>query len=236
MKKIIATAFAGMFALTAAVGLNVPTTAEAAESYDVTIGFGGDKEEGDWKYAWNGDSGEEGVTFTGAKIAAGETVKVSLEFATPCINTWYVAPAITGIENLDPATTEFVVKCYVDGKEVAINKDADADEDERFFWHENVGDNYKKENTYRLYGGMNEWAASRSYIERPVNFSKIEYEITAVKINGDEGTPAAKDDASTEAPKTDEAPSTGDAAPVAMVAAVMVAAAAGVVVMKKREN
>lgn len=160
----------------------------SASAYEGTstiyLGFGGDVEaENDWGFQYNdpanaGNAGD--IKATNAEgVKVGDTVTVSLEFPTPVVNTWWMAPVLV----LDDAEATVVnvdaaVSVKIDDADVAVDAAAgDA------WWAEGTGD---FANAIRLAGGFNEWGAQ--YIAEPSGFSKIEYTITINDIQV--GTPA----------------------------------------------
>ena len=154
--------------------------ASVPEQFDVLIAYGGDKEtEGDWGWGYTG--GEvEGITAVNATIKAGETVTVSLTFATPTVNTWYMAPCFIAEGASAVTGLDFTVTCKIDGEEVAI--DLAADSEGKVWWTEGTGD-YSADTCIRLAGGYNEWAAK--YIAEPASFTTVEYTITLNSISGE---------------------------------------------------
>ncbi|MBR1861433.1 MAG: hypothetical protein IJ796_06200 [Lachnospiraceae bacterium] len=152
------------------------------------IGFGGDAaEENDWGLQYNdpanaGNAGDiTAVNAEGLKV--GDTVSVSLEFAAPVVNVWWMAPVLV----LDDAeatavSVDATVALKIDDADVAIDAAAgDA------WWAEGTGD---YANALRLAGGFNEWGAQ--YIAEPSGFSKVEYTVTINSIQV--GTPAAAEE------------------------------------------
>ncbi|MCR5477095.1 MAG: hypothetical protein K6E92_05690 [Lachnospiraceae bacterium] len=175
------------------ITLNAASTAEAAAKdfieYDgeatLYVGFGGDKDaEGDWAYQYNSPENEgntEGITAVVETIKSGETKTVSLEFDSPVVNTWWMAPVLVaeGIGEMDATVT-----CKIDGNEVEINS-----EDVDLWWYEGTGD-YSETQSIRLYGGFNEWGTQ--YIAEPSGFTKVEYTVT---LNGAKVGVAAEEEA-----------------------------------------
>jgi hypothetical protein len=178
MKRILATAFAGILALTGTTALKAPVSVSAEEStdsYEVFVAIGADKtDDGDWGYQYygtDGIEGSDGITATTAEISVGETVTVGLEFDTPVKYTWFVAPTMVA-ENVTSA--DFDVQVLVDGEEVDTDLSAGDN-----WWYEGTGD-YDDSQAVRIAGGYNEWGDQ--YIECPTEFSKIEFVITANSI------------------------------------------------------
>lgn len=174
MKKLLATAFAGVLALTGTVSMNLPTKAaeESTESYKLFLAFGGDAaEENDWALGYAGGDASEGMTVTDAEIAVGETATISIEFAEPVVNAWYFAPTMIA-ENVQEA--DFTVEAYVDGEQVDLDMAAGDN-----WWYEATGD-YADTEAVRIAGGFNEWGAQ--YMAEPAGFTKLEYKITANSI------------------------------------------------------
>ena len=144
---------------------------ESTEEYDVFVAIGADKDaSNDWGYQYYG-ADAEGVTAVNGKITSGGTTTVSVEFATPALYTWFVAPVVVA-EGV--AEADFTVETYVDG--VLVESDPTAGDN---WWYEGTGD-YTSEQAVRLNGGYNEWGTQ--YIASPENFSKIEFVITANSI------------------------------------------------------
>ncbi len=175
MKKTMKRIFASMLAF-AMMLCAVPTMSVAAEekAYDVFIAFGGDAAaDNDWGYQYYGEGSDVtgDVTATNATIKAGETATVSLEFASPVVHTWFVAPVVVG--NFSEA--DFDVKVLIDGKDITDTVNFAADDKE--FWAEGTGA-YAEDQCIRLAGGYNEWA-TKYIAESPAGFTKIEYQITA---------------------------------------------------------
>ena len=143
------------------------------DEYELFIGYGGDKAaENDWGWIYEG-ADVEGVTAVKTTIKAGETATVSLTFATPTVNSWWFAPCLVGEDVSLVSTVDFAVVCKIDGVEVPINLDADAEG--KTWWTEGTG-SYTGEQCIRLAGGYNEWATQ--YIAEPGSFTTIEYTIT----------------------------------------------------------
>lgn len=154
---------------------------ESTEEYDLFVAYGGDKAaENDWGWSYDGTAEVEGVTAVSAKAKAGDTVTISLTFDTPVVNTWWIAPVLAGTGiGTEASTVDFDITCKIDGVEVPINMEADAEG--KTWWSEGTGA-YTGEDCLRLAGAYNEWGAQ--YIAKPTNFSTIEYTITlnAVKL------------------------------------------------------
>ncbi len=151
---------------------------ESEEVYNLFVAYGGDKEaEGDWGWGFTGDW-VDGITPETASVKVGDTATVSLTFATPTVNSWYFAPCLVGtgagtsIQDID-----FTVTCKIDGVEVPVNMEADAEG--KTWWAEGTGD-YTADDCVRLAGGYNEWATK--YIDEPASFTTIEYTITLNSI------------------------------------------------------
>jgi hypothetical protein len=188
LKKFFATAFAGVLAATT-IFQSVPSVVSAAtestESYKLFVAFGGDAaDSGDWGYQYYGGDVTGDITVTDGEIAVGQTVTVGLEFASPVVYTWFVAPTLVA-ENVVDA--DFSVKVLLDGQEVT--SDASAGDN---WWYEATGD-YTDTQAVRINGGYNEWGTQ--YISEPNGFSKIEFEITANSIQVDDGAEAASGEA-----------------------------------------
>ncbi|MBR3306749.1 MAG: hypothetical protein IKI75_05790 [Lachnospiraceae bacterium] len=136
------------------------------------IGFGGDKaEENDWGYQFNSPDNEgntEGITAVTETIKPGETKTVSLEFESPVVNTWWMAPVLVAGDGI--GEMDCTVSLKIDGADVEIDNEAGD-----LWWYEGTGDFSDKE-AIRLYGGFNEWAAQ--YIAEPAGFTKVEYTVT----------------------------------------------------------
>lgn len=152
------------------------------EEFDVFVAFGGDKAaENDWGLNYAG-ADAEGITAVGGKLKVGETITVSLSFETPAVNAWYFAPCLIADGVSAIKTLDFTITCKINGEEVTINMDADAEG--KTWWTEDTGD--FKGNCIRLAGGFNEWGTK--YIEEPTNISSIEYTITLNAISGEGGS------------------------------------------------
>lgn len=152
---------------------------ESEEVYTLFVAYGGDKEaENDWGWGFTGDW-VDGIVPVTAAAKVGDTVTISLTFDTPTFNSWYFAPCLTGkgagnsIQDID-----FDITCKIDGVEVPINMEADAEG--KTWWPEGTGDNNPAEDCIRLAGGYNEWGTK--YIEEPGAFTTIEYTITLNSI------------------------------------------------------
>jgi hypothetical protein len=154
----------------------------------VYIGFGGDlSESGDWGMQYNSpdDGGNNtDIVASNATAKVGDTVTVSLEFPVAVSHAYWVAPVIVSSDD----ATEFgavdaTVTLFIDGKEVDIDASAgDA------AWAEGTG---QYVNSWRLYGGTNEWAAQYVPQEAFEGASKIEYTITINAIHETEGAPVS---------------------------------------------
>ena len=153
-------------------------TVESTEEYGLFIAYGGDKAaENDWGWQYYG-SDAEGVTAVTATAKSGDTVTISLTFDTPTVNSWFFAPCLTGTGAGDQiAAIDFTIVCKIDGVEVPVNMEADAEG--KTWWAEGTGD-YTGADCIRLAGGYNEWATQ--YIEEPAGFTTIEYTITLNSI------------------------------------------------------
>ncbi len=189
------------------VTLNSITTGEAApagdltestEEYDVFLAFGGDaSDSGDWGYGYYGPGADNAgdIVATDAKITSGGTATVSLEFPSPVIYTWFVAPVICAS---DIAEADFSVQVLVDGEDITDTIDMTAGDN---WWTEDTGA-YTAENgnqPIRVAGGYNEWG-TRYIAESPAGFSKIEFVITANSIMlGDAGEAPAEEEVGTAA-------------------------------------
>ena len=146
---------------------------ETGDTYELFVGYGGDKAaENDWGWVYEG-ADVEGVTAVKTTIKAGETATVSLTFAEPVFNSWWFAPCLVGEDVSLVSTVDFTVVCKIDGVEVPINMGADADG--KTWWTEGTG-SYTGTQCIRLAGGYNEWATK--YVEKPGPFTTIEYTIT----------------------------------------------------------
>ncbi len=143
---------------------------ESNEVFELGIAYGGDKDaENDWGLSYV--SGFNELIEGGSEfIKVGETKTVSLKFASKPVNTWYLAPYIICQDTSNVLDVDFDITCKIDGKEVAVNRSAGKD-----FWTEGTGD-YSDKVCIRLAGGYNEW--TDKYIDKPVNFTTIEYTIT----------------------------------------------------------
>ncbi len=154
---------------------------ESTEEYDVFLAIGADAaESGDWGYGYYGpdcanNAGD--VVATNATITSGGTATVALEFPSPVVYTWFVAPVICAS---DVAEADFSVQVLIDGNDVTDTIDMTAGDN---WWVEDTGD-YSGANgnaPIRVAGGFNEWG-TRYMAESPAGFSKIEFVITANSI------------------------------------------------------
>ena len=167
MKKTFARFLSIMLvlALLAAGAAVAPASAEAAaipEEFDLFIAYGGDKEaENDWGWGYTGTD-VDGITAVKEKIKGGETKTVSLTFDTPTVNSWYFAPCLVAEDVTGIGALDFTVTCKIDGKDVPVDMNADADG--KTWWTEDTGD-FKASSCIRLAGGFNEWATK--YIAQP---------------------------------------------------------------------
>ncbi len=152
-------------------GSAVPLT-PSTESYDAFIAIGADLEaENDWLLSYTGEETPmDGVTVTNGQLKNGETTTLSLEFANPVVNVWYVSPCMV-VENPETVSnaSTFDVKVYLDGEEVDVDMSAGDS-----CWAEGTGD--YQTNCVRIAGGYNEWGAQ--YIAEPAGFTNITFEIT----------------------------------------------------------
>lgn len=145
------------------------------ESYPAFIAIGADAEaENDWGFQYYGEGASSNagdVVATNGELKSGETTTLTLEFPSPVVYTWFVAPCmIVDDSSTISSQSTFDVKVYLDGEEVAVDFAAGD-----LFWAEGTGD-YSGEQCVRIAGGYNEWGAQ--YIEAPAGFSSIAFEIT----------------------------------------------------------
>lgn len=144
------------------------------ESYPAFIAIGADITDGDWGFQYYGDGAADNagdVVATNGELKTGETTTLTLEFPSPVVNTWFVAPCmIVDDSSAISAQSTFDVKVYLDDVEVAVDLAAGD-----LFWAEGTGP-YPVEQCVRIAGGFNEWGTH--YIEEPIGFSKITFEIT----------------------------------------------------------
>ena len=186
MKKTLARFLSIMLvlALLAAGAAVAPASAEAAaipEEFDLFIAYGGDKEaENDWGWGYTGTD-VDGITAVKEKIKVGETKTVSLTFDTPTVNSWYFAPCLVAEDVTGIGALDFTVTCKIDGKDVPVDMNADADG--KTWWTEDTGD-FKASSCIRLAGGFNEWATK--YIAEPEAFTTIEYTVTLNAVSAPE--------------------------------------------------
>ncbi len=157
------------------------TEMESTDTYDVFVAFGGDKAaENDWGWAYDNSAAVEGITAVTAQAKVGDTVTVSLTFASPVVNAWYFAPVLAGTGTAvgeKASVIDFDIVCKIDGVEVPIDFAADADG--KTWWAEGTG-TYTAADCIRLAGGYNEWATK--YIAEPTGFTTIEYTITLKSV------------------------------------------------------
>ena len=187
--------FEGATSIEYTITINSITEGEAVKlgpAYEgdttVYIGFGGDlSESGDWGMQYNSpdDGGNNtDIVASNATAKVGDTVTVSLEFPVAVSHAYWVAPVIVSSDD----ATEFgavdaTVTLSIDGKEVDIDASAgDA------AWAEGTG---QYVNSWRLYGGTNEWAAQYVPQEAFEGASKIEYTITINAIHETAGAPVS---------------------------------------------
>ena len=149
------------------------TPYESDEEYRLLLGFqGGTTAEG-WDLAYFGNA-VEGITAVEATVKSGDTATISLTFAEPVGTSWYFMPLLVGPgagEKMYAIDFDMVLK--VDGQEVAINWDADAEG--KTWWQEGT-DSFIAEDCIRMGGGYNEWATQ--YVGKLSGFTTIEYTIT----------------------------------------------------------
>ena len=149
------------------------TPYESNEEYRLLLGFqGGTTAEG-WDLAYFGNA-VEGITAVEATVKSGDTATISLTFAEPVGTSWYFMPLLVGPgagEKMYAIDFDMVLK--VDGQEVAINWDADAEG--KTWWQEGT-DSFIAEDCIRMGGGYNEWATQ--YVGKLSGFTTIEYTIT----------------------------------------------------------
>lgn len=196
MKKRMKKFFACMLAFALTLGVAMPMQVEAAEesteTYDVFLAIGADvAASNDWGYGYAGPGSDVtgDITATDAKIAVGETATVSLEFASPVLYTWYLAPVITAT---DVVSADFDVQVLIDGKDVTDTIDFAAGD---AWWSEDTGafTTANENQPIRIAGGYNEWG-TKYMAEAPSGFTKIEYVITANSIMvGEPDAPEATD-------------------------------------------
>ena len=195
MKKTLARFLSIMLvlALLAAGAAVAPASAEAAaipEEFDLFIAYGGDKEaENDWGWGYTGTD-VDGITAVKEKIKVGETKTVSLTFDTPTVNSWYFAPCLVAEDVTGIGALDFTVTCKIDGKDVPVDMNADADG--KTWWTEDTGET-KASSCIRLAGGFNEWATK--YIAEPEAFTTIEYTVTLNSVTGVDAEAAQAEEA-----------------------------------------
>lgn len=181
LKRIGAAASAAM--LLVASSPVVPVQAADYEGeVSLYIAFGGSGESaGDWGLSYN-NPGNEGNTADiiaeTAKAKVGDTVTISLEFPEQITHAYYLAPVVyTEGDDVEFGAIDADVSLKIDGEDVEINKDADAEG--KLAWAEGTGD---LANSWRLYGGTNEWAAQYVAQDKFEGATKIEYTITINSI------------------------------------------------------
>ncbi len=146
--------------------------------YYAFVAIGADKTANDWAYSWAGEGTTDGVTATTANAKVGETFTIGIEFETPAVYTWYVAPCIIVGEGKTVDATVNAVR--IDGKDITADVDFNADSEGKTWWYENTG-NYSDTECVRLAGGYNEWA-TKFIANSPADYSTIEYDITINSI------------------------------------------------------
>lgn len=191
MKKFFACMLAFALTLGVAMPMQVSAAEESTETYDVFLAIGADAaESNDWGYGYAGPGSDVtgDIKATDAKIAVGETATVSLEFASPVVYTWYLAPVIAATNVVE---ADFDVKVLIDGKDVTDTINFAADE--KNWWAEDTGafTAANGNQAIRLAGGYNEWG-TKYMAESPAGFTKIEYVITAnsIMVGAPEEAPA----------------------------------------------
>lgn len=168
----------------AVVDTNVTSDTDAEDNtlgegeYYAFVAIGADMTANDWAYSWAGEGTTDGVTATTANAKVGETFTIGIEFATPAVYTWYVAPCIIVGEGKTVDATVNAVR--IDGKDVTADVDFNADSEGKTWWYENTG-NYSDTECVRLAGGYNEWA-TKFIANSPADYSTIEYDITINSI------------------------------------------------------
>ena len=145
------------------------------ESYPAFIAIGADAEaENDWGFQYYGEGADNvgDVVATNGELKSGETTTLTLEFPSPVVYTWFVAPCmIVDDSSAISAQSTFDIKVYLDGEEADVDLAAgDA------FWAEGTGP-YAGEQCIRIAGGYNEWG-TKYIAESPAGFSSISFEIT----------------------------------------------------------
>jgi len=175
LKKVIAFALALVLAASSFSGFapKAVKAADDAEEYDIFLAFGGGSTADGWDLCWAGGAANDNIDSSkgSAKIKAGETVTLELDFKQAVAKTWYFAPAVVA-KNI--VNAEFEVKVYYDGKEAAVDSTIGKN-----WWYEGTGD-YDAETTLRVYGGYNEWGDKFS---TPVeNLKNLKVEVTCKKL------------------------------------------------------
>lgn len=181
MKKMMKRIFASLLAFAMMFSTLTITAAAEEEEYLMFLAFGGDKEaENDWGFQYYGEGagGNTGdVVGTVANAKVGDTVTIGLTFPNEVVYTWFMAPVLVaeGVGNVDYT----VDKITIDGEDVTAKADMSIGDDA--WWYEGTGD-YSSEQSIRLKGGYNEWAA-QALSESPKGFKEIMYTITINDIS-----------------------------------------------------
>ncbi|MCH5274980.1 MAG: hypothetical protein J1E65_04010 [Lachnospiraceae bacterium] len=175
MKKTMKRFFASLLAFTMTFATLSLTAAAEGEEFDMFIAIGADAEaENDWGFQYYGEGADNvgDVVATNGELKSGETTTLTLEFPSPVVYTWFVAPCmIVDDSSAISAQSTFDIKVYLDGEEADVDLAAgDA------FWAEGTGP-YAGEQCIRIAGGYNEWG-TKYIAESPAGFSSISFEIT----------------------------------------------------------
>ena len=147
---------------------------EGDGEYFAFLAIGADKvSDTNWANSWAGeDTANAGVTASAAKVNAGDSFTLSVEFTDTVEKTWYLAPCIVVGEGKTVDATVTAVR--LDGKDVTNLIDFTAGD---AVWYEGTG-SYTAEECVRLGGGYNEWATQYLASDILANYNKVEFDIT----------------------------------------------------------
>lgn len=173
MKKKMKRLFAFLLASMMMFSTLTFTSSAAEEEYLMFLAYGGEANENAWDMCWaNEADNTSGIEATTAMAKVGDTVTIGLKMPNEVFHTWYMAPVLVAEGVTDMAYT--IDSITIDGKDVLGDVDLTIGDDE--WWYEGTG-SYTAEQSIRLKGGYNEWAA-QAFTASPTGFTEIMYTIT----------------------------------------------------------
>jgi len=179
MYTITFTKISGKAALDVGTEVGTPFTGE----FQMFLGMDGDMEvSNDWLFSWANSSTDKGnVTGNVVTAKVGDTVTLSLNFPTPVLHTWWIAPILvvdTAVQQ-DIAWVNYTIDSLkIDG--VDVTDTIDYSKATKAWSYEGSAD-WPVTKTIRLSGGYNEWGDQ--VIASPSGCKSIEYTITITGLN-----------------------------------------------------